>query len=303
MKKLSSLALLAAAGMAASASGTVLYSAGFEQPDYSAGNLNAQGANSWQTIFGASNGATGSTVGFNVVNNASNARTGSQYVEINTSQFPNDGATSAYKYGIALPGTFGLTSQDIANRSVHISCGLWMSTQVNANKNSYQLMSVYAGTVNLLNFGLFNSGSTNQLSRCYLGAPANNTGAFVITNGTTTAGTGTNNWLNHWWLFDIVLDYQAGHISAHVKDALNDIDIGTLLEVNAAYNMSLSSSNIFTDADFQVLRFGHAGASNSGGGVNRFDDYQIELNDKVPAPSSVALLGLGGMLAGRRRRR
>ena len=52
----------------------------------------------------------------------------------------------------------------------------------------------------------------------------------------------------------------------------------------------------FGDADFFSVR----GAGTSGGSTVRYDDYIVEQD--VPAPGAFALLGLGGLIAGRRRR-
>ena len=51
------------------------------------------------------------------------------------------------------------------------------------------------------------------------------------------------------------------------------------------------------DADLGGYRTNQTGTS--GGAIMRFDNYLVEL---IPAPSSVALLGLGGLVAARRRR-
>ncbi|MBL8885700.1 MAG: hypothetical protein JNK16_03490 [Phycisphaerales bacterium] len=52
----------------------------------------------------------------------------------------------------------------------------------------------------------------------------------------------------------------------------------------------------FGDADF----FSTRGAGTAGGATVRYDDYVVEQN--IPAPGAFALLGLGGLIAGRRRR-
>ena len=52
----------------------------------------------------------------------------------------------------------------------------------------------------------------------------------------------------------------------------------------------------FGDADF----FSTRGAGTAGGSTVRYDDYLVE--QEVPAPGAFALLGLGGLIAGRRRR-
>jgi len=52
----------------------------------------------------------------------------------------------------------------------------------------------------------------------------------------------------------------------------------------------------FGDADF----FSTRGAGTAGGSSVRYDDYLVE--QEVPAPGALALLGLGGLIAGRRRR-
>ncbi|MBN8596292.1 MAG: hypothetical protein J0L78_01330 [Planctomycetes bacterium] len=52
----------------------------------------------------------------------------------------------------------------------------------------------------------------------------------------------------------------------------------------------------FGDADF----FSTRGAGTAGGSTVRYDDYIVEQD--IPAPGAFALLGLGGLIAGRRRR-
>ncbi|MBS0187605.1 MAG: hypothetical protein JSS51_06020 [Planctomycetes bacterium] len=51
----------------------------------------------------------------------------------------------------------------------------------------------------------------------------------------------------------------------------------------------------FGDADFFSIR----GSGTTGGSSVRYDDYVVE---QIPAPGAFALLGLGGLIAGRRRR-
>lgn len=79
---------------------------------------------------------------------------------------------------------------------------------------------------------------------------------------------------------------ELNYTTQSVKYFLNGVDLG----VNGAF-----FSTDFGDADFYSTRTSGV----AGGNQVRYDDYLVE---QIPTPGSLALLGLGGLVAARRRR-
>lgn len=74
-------------------------------------------------------------------------------------------------------------------------------------------------------------------------------------------------------------------------------DLGAL---SSSWSVELADAGSLLDgASNAIIRFGISGASSTNGN-NRFDNIQLR-GSAIPAPASIALLGLGGLVATRRR--
>ena len=106
-------------------------------------------------------------------------------------------------------------------------------------------------------------------------------GSYVMNywNGTAYVASSTTIATNAWNTFQIDVNFATSTATFYVNNTV------------LASGISVSGSKLLSDADLRV------GGANFDLGY--FDDYKVEA---IPTPGAIALLGLGGLVAGRRRR-
>lgn len=153
--------------------------------------------------------------------------------------------------------------------------------------NQTVVMTCYAGIFNYSGTRAFTAGldaydsSVARIGAVYLTSDGN----IGVIDGTGAGGatTGLNLALNVYRKLQMVANYGTGSIDFLVDDVL-------------IFTGSFTNTD-FGDADIRGTR----GSTGTGGGTvqMRFDDYSIEV---IPTPGTLALMGMGGLLAARRRR-
>jgi len=302
MKMMTALAVAAAAGMAASANAGVLFSSDFEAPAYATGPL--AGQNGW-TAGAIPGGSVGANFVGNVINNPANAFAGSQYMEVNSVNWSGDTTASTYRLAYAYQGNSGpaIGAGDIAlNPILHVSVALRMNTP-SGTRGGFSTINAYSSAtpfglgamgIAWTGAGLSSAGpfSTANTSYLYLSNtdPGGAGHAFVFSGSSATS------WLNTWLQVDMYFNYTTGLISYNINGSSLDAQLDT-----AGFNRAFSTvpAQYFSQADLQSERDRPLAGASSGGATMRYDNYLVEL---IPAPSTAALLGLGGLVAARRRR-
>lgn len=192
-------------------------------------------------------------------------------------------ARTGTRYAVTTPTTSGqwqwqgTIAQDAASIAAApiIRASVWMSHFVGTN------------TTNIKRGGLqmYNGDATTVLAALYIQSD----GSITVTDGlgqtfNTAAGTIGN--VAAYNQIEIELNYstQSATFSVNGVDLLLPPGGGAFIDTT------------FGDADF----FSTRSAGVAGGNQIRYDDYLVE--QEVPAPGAFALLGLGGLIAGRRRR-
>ncbi|MBL8887942.1 MAG: hypothetical protein JNK16_14895 [Phycisphaerales bacterium] len=259
------LVVLALAGMVASgAQATVLYATSFEQPTFVSGALNGQ--DGWSAASSPANL-------YQVSAAAGGARTGSQFVFANSANGTANGSQWNYRPNIIAP----VTSPSIIRASV------W--TAVVNNTAAAVRRTTSAG------LDLYDDTGANRIGAIRI----RNDGAVSILNGfnqvaSTGAGAVTANAYNQ---VAIEADFSTHTLSYYVN--------GTLVGAPVGFGVFDNAVTGFGDADLYITRLftGVTGETQSGGHTAVFDDFSLET---IPAPSSLGLMGVAGLIAARRRR-
>ncbi len=222
----------------------------------------APGALAGQQTWIEVNGGTGALTTNFQVVNGAGAFAGSQYVSTNT-------------------GTWGAFASNTSRYA-------WVDNTTNASPVDASVMC-YVGTSSgtLLSGGgmfLFANAGAGLVG----GMRLLSTGVLQLYNG---AGSGIQfgadlTLLNVYNEYHMNVDMVTGSINYY----FNGIHLNPFL---GAFPTTFTAGMQFSDADLYAVR----GTSGTGGSEVRWDDMSV-----TPAPGSLALLGLGGLVAGRRRR-
>lgn len=199
-----------------------------------------------------------------VVNNAANARSGNQYARMVNSNFSTT-----------------VTANWAWNGTTAFTPGVG---------NAIVTMTVYAGIFNYTGTRTYTAGldaydaSVARIGAVYLGTD----GSFGVIDGIGGGGNSAGGLLalNAYHKLQMVANYSTGVINFLV----DDVNVFTGAFTNTD----------FSDADIRGTRATTGTAATSSMEL-RFDDYSIT-TEAIPAPGALALLGLGGLVAGRRRR-
>lgn len=260
--KIVAFGVVALAIAAGTATAQLPYATGFEAPAYAPGALSPQ--NGWVEI----NGGTGApTSNIAVVNNAANAYAGDQYASTNT-------------------GTWGAFASNTSRFA-------WADNPSGASPVDGSLrcfVGTPSGTL-LSGGGMFMFGTTTSPGDTNIGGMRLLTsGALQLFNG-AGAGIGfaadpVNFPVNAYNEMRIVADLSLGTLNYYI----NGIHLNPFLGTFAA---TCPTGQTFNDIDLYAVR----GGSGTGGSDIRWDNINV-----TPTPGALALLGLGGIVAGRRRR-
>lgn len=269
-------ALFVAAGLASAASAQSLFNTGFEAPDYAVGNLNGQ--QGWQTFAG-----TPAPGNFNIVNDATRALAGSQFVGADTGTWAT-GTGQDFRVRYSWPDTTQTAGQIAAGGGqIQASVSVWVGAGT-GGRTSIAGLSLF-GAAGGVGIGEVDVYSTGLIA------------AFPGTDLTGTAlGTGiglANGFNNQWVNITLIADYNISRVSY----IINGVDLTSAM-VTAGFNNTIVATD-WSDADLIGGRFVPTGGAATGGSELRWDNYSVSL---VPAPGAAALLGLGGLVAARRRR-
>ena len=220
------------------------------------------GQNTWTEI----NGNTGApTTNMTVVNNAANAFAGSQYVST------TPGAWGAFTNNTA---RYAWVDNPDASPSIDMSLRVWVSS----------------GGSMTIGGGMFSFGTDTAPGDTLIGGMRLlNNGALQLFNG---AGQGIGftavpALLNSWNEMRMISYHTGGN---YVDFYFNGQYLNPLL---GTFSTAFAPCT-FNDADLYAVR----GTSGTSTAEIRYDNMSVT----VPTPGALALLGLGGLVAGRRRR-
>jgi hypothetical protein len=243
----------------------ILVDTGFEAPTFVAGGLNGQ--NGWNAS---------ST--WSVVNNPAQASTGDQFVQ-NSMTASSTAATTRFAWvdtpqsGLDLAGN---------NHQVLAVCDVALdATSLNGARLNTAGIQMYADNGNTLIGAI----QLRNFSATSLGvALFNSAGAGVGFTFTPALTFGT------YFELAIIADYSTHTLRYFIE--------GSELIGGGGFSPTFAGSiDNFSDADLVSSR---ASSTTSSGGRNtRYDNFLVA---KIPAPGAMALLGLGGLVAARRRR-
>lgn len=251
--------LISAAAVVAMSAGVanaaVLYSTSFEGPAFTSG-VSVNGQNGWI--------AQATTTGF-VINNAANARTGSNYVRASLTS-----TSGQWQW----QGNIAQNAASIAAAPI-IKASVWLSHFVGT------------GTSALKRGGIQMYDSTGGTVYAAL---------YIQSDGSVTATDGVGG--SYSTAAGVV-----GNVAAYnqVEIELNYITQMATYRINGATLTLPPGGGAFVGTDFgDADLFSTRSAGTTGGAEVRYDDYLVQQD--IPAPGAFALLGLGGLIAGRRRR-
>lgn len=257
-------ALLTVGGLAGSAAAALSYTTSFESP-FTTGAL--AGQQGWVTS------ASGGSTAMSVTGASGQSRTGTQAVSYNTN------LVSGTQWQWFEPQA--QTAADLADPANSIvRASVWVNVFSASAATGVTRIS-YAG------LDCYNPAGTTRLG--FIRVASN--GFVQINNGGTStlqaAITGFS--LNQWNKVTIELDYGADKL----RWFFNDVQLNT--SGSAGYDTFTATD--FGDADIYGTRSTAAGTT-TGGHTLLWDDYTVET---VPTPGAIALLGLAGLAARRRR--
>jgi|GEM_PF-1988789 len=257
-------AALVAVAAASGASAQTIYSTSFE--NFANGALPGQ-------LGWATSGAGASTL-FQVGNTAGLAATGSKYVRFDSANMNTTVGTSAGRWSwIDQPVTgLGASSSPIIRASINV-----------AMLNSSATRSTTAG------LDLYDNTGASRIGAIRM----RDDGSVDFLNGQATtlvaslpaASVPLSTYIN--------LAIEANFATNTLKYFINNVEVTGF----SAGFATFTGSTGFGDADLYVTRDNPAGSA--GGDSALFDDLLIQ---RIPAPGSLALVGLAGVFAGRRRR-
>lgn len=157
--------------------------------------------------------------------------------------------------------------------------------------------------------GTFSGSTVNLL------APSGSGGALAIQNGTN--GLNNGNWIQFkistsGYASDLILTYasqrtgtgfnnQAISFSTDGSSFTAFTNVSGLPSSFGLQTVNFGAADVYGKADLYIRFTFTGGSTTSAAGNNRIDNVQFNA-EAVPAPGSVALLGLAGIVAGRRRR-
>ncbi len=177
-------------------------------------------------------------------------------------------------------------SRSISINSSPVASSAWWWPSINYNTATSANKVIKASTDMYLatggsksaNWGIdLYDNNVNRISALWV----NSSGFLNYWNGTTTVVTSTAVSYDTWHNIAITVDYT----TLKASFALDNVTIAS------GINVSAGITSIFADADYNL--------QGAGFDTTYFDNYKVEA---IPTPGSLALLGLGGLFAGRRRR-
>lgn len=175
-----------------------------------------------------------------------------------------------------------------------------LQTNITANTNN----TTPNGTL-----GTFSGSTVNLL------APSGSGGALAIQNGTN--GLNNGNWIQFkisttGYGSALALTYASqrtgtGFNNQAISFSTDGVNFTFLVNQNAIpsafglQTVNFGAADVYGKADLYVRFTFTGGSTTSAAGNNRIDNVQFNA-EAIPAPGSVALIGLAGLIAGRRRR-
>lgn len=220
-----------------------------------------------------------------VIADATKAYQGTNYLRVDTGNagFGNSGTTSRSTFVYQDNYVPGAT---LAGNVLHIGVAVYCENITGTARATGQTIFGYSGDPG--------AGITGILG----GMRLQSNGVFAVFNGAGTGlglGGATN---DTWYRFDMLFHWDTGVINYFI----NGINQDAVLD-GAAFSrtFTVAAGEGYLETDLVDSRFTSASGNATQGHVHRWDSLTIDY-DTVPAPSSAALLGLGGLIAGRRRR-
>ena len=255
--------VIAALACAGSLQAGLSYSTSFESPFTAAALANQQG---WAPTTA---GASGN---YAVGNAAGRARTGSQYAQYDYTS----GTSTASRWSwIDQPQTAAQLASDWI-----VTTSVWV-----------QILTPAAGTTRITGGGLdaYNFAGSGRLGAMRLQSD----GKLVLINSAGSSGSlnVTGFAFNTYYQLSMSLNFQTNKISWSFN--------GSTINTSSIAGLDTFVGTDFGDTDLYITRANPSSGTAAGGHLVTFDDYSIS---STPAPGAVALLGVAGLIASRRRR-
>lgn len=261
--RITSLAAVSVMVSASAATAAVNYSTSFESPFTTAALAGQQG---WVPTSG---GASGNFVVGAV---AGRARTGTQYVGYD------------YTSGTSTAGRWSWIAQD--QTAAQLATNWIVTTSVYV-----QILTPATGTNRVTGGGLdaYNAAGSGRLGAMRLQSD----GKLVLVNSANLTGSLslTGFAFNTYYQLSMSLNFQTNKISWAIN--------GQTIDTSAIAGLDSFTGTDFGDADLYITRANPTSGTATGGHFVAFDDYSIT---STPAPGSIALLGVAGIVGARRRR-
>jgi MYXO-CTERM domain-containing protein len=261
--RIASLAALSVLASASAATAAVNYSTSFESPFTTAALPGQQG---WAT--------TGASGNFIVGNVAGRARTGTQYVGYD------------YTTGTSTTSRLSWIAQTQTAAQLATDPIVTMSTWV-------QILTPAAGTTRVTGGGLAAYSSTGSF---LASTRIRSDGALVVASNFGTSGVAgalsiTNFAFGTYYQVSMTLNYSTNRVSFAIN--------GSAVNTSAITGLDTFVGTTFGDADLYITRSNPTTGTATGGHFVTFDDYSVT---STPAPGSIALLAVAGIVGSRRRR-